>query len=254
MLKDKVRVCVLNNPKLNRHEFYYFLGKTLGISYKGNKGHFIVQFKKLLDKYDRHGGKVLLIIDEAQVFPISLLEEIRLLSNHADARNVLSIFLIGQPELQQTLAHKRLLPLRQRIGIRYHLEPLNRQDTAHYIVYRLNSAGAVNPAIFSAGAIDYIHDVSQGNPRLINIICDHAMISGFAQDKLQIEKDIIVECLDDIRLEGEDSLKVSEHVDNHKENYSKSFRQLKSPKYVIIISLLILGAITLGTLYLFPFL
>ncbi len=250
MVKDKVRVCVLNNPKLNRHEFYYYLSKKLGISYKGNKGDFIVQFTKLLDKYDRHGGKVLLIIDEAQVFPINLLEEIRLLSNHADARNVFSIFLIGQPELQQTLAHERLLPLRQRIGIRYHLTPLDRQDTAQYVLYRLNSAGAANPALFSAEAIDYIHLASQGNPRLINIICDHALLSGFAQDKLQIEKDIILECLEDIRLDGEESLQISEQS-NHDQKSPERTSKLRVSKLTVTISLILFIAITIGAVYFF---
>jgi general secretion pathway protein A len=217
MLKHKVRVCVLNNPTLSRHEFLHYLGGKLAISYKGNKGEFILQFSSLLDRCEKMGEKVLLIIDEAQVFPIELLEEIRLLSNHAGDRNVLSIFLIGQPELQEKLAHPHLLPLRQRIGIRYHLEPLSRDDTAQYISYRLNRAGADNPAIFTTQAIDCIHEASQGNPRLINVICDHAMISGFTQDMPQIDGDVVFECLKDIRLQGEERLQVSE-LQNKLEN------------------------------------
>lgn len=210
MIKDKVKVCVLNNPKLSRHEFFHYLGKKLGIPYRGNKGNFIFQFTQLLDRYEKKGGKVLLIIDEAQVFPIDLLEEIRLLSNHAEARNVFSIFLIGQPELQEILAHPRLLPLRQRIGIRYHLGALSRDDTEQYIVYRLNKAGGVNTAIFNRHAVDGIYEASKGNPRLINIICDHALITGFSRDLNRIDRKVIVDCLEDIRLEGEDMLKVSD--------------------------------------------
>ncbi len=210
MVKSKVRVCVLNNPKLSRHEFFHYIGKKLGIPYKGNKGQFILQFTKLLDRYAREGGKVLLIIDEAQVFPIDLLEEIRLLSNHSNAKNVLSIFLIGQPELQDTLAHPRLLPLRQRIGIRYHIEPLAEKDTEHYISYRLSTAGAANASIFDAKAISAIHEASKGNPRLINIICDHALITGFSRDLTKIDRSIILDCLEEIRLKGEETLRVSE--------------------------------------------
>jgi general secretion pathway protein A len=210
MLKDKVRLCVLNNPTLSRHEFLYFLAGKLGVGYEGNKGEFILQFSNLLENCEKTGEKVLLIIDEAQVFPIELLEEIRLLSNLAEDRNVLSIFLIGQPELQEKLAHPQLLPLRQRIGIRYHLKPLLREDTAQYISYRLNRAGADNPAIFSKQAIDCIHEASRGNPRLINVICDHALLSGFTQDMPQIDGDVVFECLKDIRLQGEESLQVSE--------------------------------------------
>jgi general secretion pathway protein A len=210
MVKQKVRVCVLNNPILRHNEFYHFLEKKLGLSCKGNKGEFIIQFSSLLDRCAKTKEKILLIIDEAQIFPIPLLEEIRLLSNLAGNRNVLSIFLIGQPELQFKLADPRLLPLRQRIGIRYHLEPLNQYDTAQYILYRLNRAGAENPAIFTKQAIDCIHEASHGNPRLINVICDHALMSGFTEDLILIGPEIILACLEDIRLESEEKLKVSE--------------------------------------------
>ena len=210
MLYGKLQVCVLNNPTLSRDEFFHYIGGQLGFSYKGNKSKFISQFSNCLAKYENIKGKILLIIDEAQAFPINLLEEIRLLSNHAGERNVFSIFLIGQPELQEKLAHPQLLPLRQRIGIRYHLEPLTREDTGQYISFRLNKAGAVNSAIFTSKAIDCVHEASQGNPRLINIICDHAMISGFTLDKKQIDRDIVFDCLKQIRLQGEDALQISE--------------------------------------------
>ncbi len=210
MLKDKVQVCVLNNPKLRRNEFFCYLGGKIGVEYNGNKGQFLLKFSNLLIKHKKEGSKLLLIIDEAQVFSIDLFEEIRLLSNLAEDRNVLGIFLIGQPELQEKLADPILLPLRQRIGIRYHLEPLNRDDTGQYILYRLNKAGAVNPALFTAEAIDCIFEASMGNPRLINVICDHAMISGFAGEKNKIDRDIIVECIKAIRLQGEERLQISE--------------------------------------------
>jgi general secretion pathway protein A len=212
MLKNQVQVCVINNPTLSRDEFFHYLGSKLNIKYNGNKSEFILRFSNLLDKDAKKKGKVLLIIDEAQTFPIELLEEIRLLSNHSGERNVFSIFLIGQPELQKKLAHPQLLPLRQRIGIRYHLEALTRDDTAQYISYRLNKAGVANPAIFTTEAIGCIHEASMGNPRLINVICDHALISGFAQDMIRIDRDVVFECLKQIRLQGEEGLKISEII------------------------------------------
>lgn len=246
MLKQKVRVCVLNNPTLNRDEFLHYLGGNLGVSYKGNKGEFILQFSSLLDNCERMGEKVLLIIDEAQVFPIELLEEIRLLSNNAGERNVLSIFLIGQPELQEKLAHPQLLPLRQRIGIRYHLEPLLRDDTAQYISYRLNRAGADNPAIFTTQAIDCIHEASQGNPRLINIICDHAMISGFTQDMPQIDRDVVFECLKEIRLQGEERLLVSGLQEQSEDMTSKQGGKKQSLKKAITILVVLALVVSIG--------
>ncbi|MBE0582180.1 MAG: Flp pilus assembly complex ATPase component TadA [Desulfofustis sp.] len=209
MLKTKVRVCLLNNPTLNRREFLHFVASTLNLQYSGNKGDFILKFSKLLERVHQRKEKILIIIDEAQVFPVDLMEEVRLLSNQAGARNVLSIFLIGQPELQKTLAHPRLRPLRQRIGIKYHLKELQPEDTAHYIAFRLNEAGAANPALFTDKAIDCIHQASSGNPRLINIICDHALISGFAKNINQIDRNLIVECLQDLKLPGETSLTIS---------------------------------------------
>ncbi len=244
MLKDKVRVCVLNNPTLNRDEFLHYLAGKLGISFAGNKGEFILQFSGLLDTCERMKEKVLLIIDEAQVFPIALLEEIRLLSNIAGDRNVFSIFLIGQPELQEKLAHPDLLPLRQRIGIRYHLAPLLKDDTAQYIAYRLNRAGADNPVLFTQQAIDCIHDASQGNPRLINVICDHALINGFSQDIPLIDRDVVIDCLNDIRLQGEERLKVSELQEQATDSTSTLGEKKPSPKVIITtLTTLILVAV-----------
>ncbi len=206
MLRDKVRVCLLNNPKLNKHEFFHYLAKKLRIRFSGNKSAFILEFSKLLEQCEKRGEKILLIIDEAQVFPVELMEEVRLLSNHAGERNVLSIFLIGQPELQETLANPRLLPLRQRIGLHYHLPELTRKDTAQYISYRLNMAGAANAALFTSDAIDMIHRASRGTPRLVNVICDHALISGFNLELNQIDREVVLKCIEEIRLPRESKL------------------------------------------------
>ncbi len=247
MLKTKVRVCYLTNPTLNRREFLHYVAKKLNLHYSGNKGDFILKFSQLLEKVHQRKEKILIIIDEAQVVPLDLMEEVRLLSNQAGARNVLSIFLIGQPELQETLAHPRLRPLRQRIGIKYHLKELEREDTAHYIAFRLNEAGAANPALFTDQAIDCIHQASSGNPRLINIICDHALISGFAKGINHIDRDIIEECLQDIKLPGETSLTISgeaaEAVDSSagvggtRSNHSRYL-----PVLLILLTLTIAGA------------
>ena len=211
MVKDKVRVVVLNNPTLSKHEFFTYLSGKLGVPYDNNKGTFILQLANFLEEYAEEGGKVLLIIDEAHAFPIDLLEEVRLLSNHAGQKNALTIFLIGQPELQDKLADPILLPLRQRIGLRHHLEPLSESDTGQYIAYRLNQADAANSAIFDNSAVSVIHKESGGNPRLINIICDHALITGFSQDLRTISKNVIDDCLKEIKLQNEKRLQSSDN-------------------------------------------
>ena len=248
MVKSKIRVCVLNNPKLSKHEFFSYLAGALSIPYNKNKGSFILQFADFLKQYEKEGGKVLLIIDEAQAFPTDLLEEVRLLSNHAGQKNALSIFLIGQPELQLKLADPQLLPLRQRIGIRHHLEPLTEKDTAQYIAYRLNKAGAGNSAIFDNDAIVSIHKASRGNPRLINIICDHALISGFNLDINYINKEIIEECVKEIKLQGEKKLQGSDTLHN---NYVIKLlgRSFTIPKTAVTALLMIVLAALLVILY-----
>jgi len=208
-LPDEVRFCLLNNPTLTRQEFYSFLSGTLGLTYDGDKGEFILRFTELLEQSARDRKKILLVIDEAQAFSLRLLEELRLLSNLAGERNVLSIFLVGQPELQEVLASSRLLPLRQRIGISYHLRELDRDDTAQYIAYRLNRTGAANPTLFTDTAVAAIHRASHGNPRLINIICDHALISAFAADARQVDEHMVESSIQDVSLAGETTLSIS---------------------------------------------
>ena len=210
LLQKKVIVCLLNNPTLSKDEFYHYLAAKFDLAYDNNKSKFILELEELLVRCREKGEKILLIIDEAQAFSIELLEEVRLLSNLAGQSNVFGIFLVGQPEIRQQLATNQLLPLRQRIGIRYHLEPFSTKDTGEYINFRLNRAGGGTQRIFTENAVTTIHDASQGNPRLINILCDHALLTGFARDKRLIEKELIVESIEELRLPGEDTLQTSE--------------------------------------------
>ena len=240
MVKKDVLICLLNNPKLSKKEFYYYLASELGLTYKNNKSDFIIQFKDLLVQCKKKGEKILLIIDEAQAFSIKLLEEIRLLSNLAGENNVFSIFLVGQPEIRQQLATSQLLPLRQRIGIRYHLEPLAKADTEQYIYHRLNRAGATKASIFTEEALGIIHQASKGNPRLINVLCDHALLSGFAKGLKEIDQKLILECIEDIRLPGEETLQTSEISE-----YLEQKRTVQSPIFHFMIATLIMSFIIL---------
>ena len=203
-LKPAVKVCVLSNPILTSSEFLYFIASKLDMPFFINKVKFMQDFSELLRKCVDNDEKILLSIDEAHVLPVELLEEIRLLSNLAgDGLNVLSIFLVGQPELLDRLAHERLLPLRQRIGIRFHLDPFSQEDTVQYILYRLNRAGARNTGLFSEKAVTMIHQTTHGNPRLINVLCDHALLSGFSQEQLIIDDTTVSECVRELHLPGD---------------------------------------------------
>jgi general secretion pathway protein A len=198
-----VNVCVLSNPLLSSSEFFLYIASELGLSFT-NKVNFLRDFSDFLKKKQKKYNRTLLIFDEAQALPVELLEEIRLLSNLAgDNLNVLSIFLVGQPELLDRLADARLLPLRQRIGIRFHLTPFSSEDTQQYILFRLNKAGARNPQIFSKKAMEIIFQTTHGNPRLINVLCDHALISGFSKGELSIDEVNIMECIQELHLPGD---------------------------------------------------
>jgi general secretion pathway protein A len=126
------------------------------------------------------GNDVVLIIDEAQDLDGELLEQVRLLSNlETDQRKLLQIVLIGQPELREKLEARALRQLRQRITVRYHLEPLTRFETEYYIQHRLRVAGGNGRPTFSRWALRGVYGYSHGIPRLVNAVCDKALLCGF---------------------------------------------------------------------------
>ena len=129
-----------------------------------------------------YGKETVLIIDEAQNMTEDLLEQVRLLSNiETDDRKLLQIVLMGQPELRDRLNSPRLKQLRQRITVRFHLAPLSRVEVAHYIQHRLQVSGAIGVPCFTMPAIWRIFNYTGGIPRLINAICDKALLAGFVQ-------------------------------------------------------------------------
>jgi len=206
-LDTKVHLCLIANPVIAVNEFYYYICDKYGLGeYDGNKAKFMIAFSRFLKQCTANRERVLLVIDEAHVLPVDLLEEIRLLSNQEYMEyGIMSIFLVGQPELNKRLAHERLLPLRQRIGIRYHLEPFAKEDTKKYIFFRLRTAGAQKLDIFSENAINLIHLESKGVPRLINIVCDRALLHGFAENRPILNSRLIRECIKDLHIPGESS-------------------------------------------------
>lgn len=206
-LDNKVHLCLIANPTLSVNDFYYYLSAKYGLpEYDGNKARFMLTFADFLQGCRERDERVLLIIDEAHVLPVDLLEEIRLLSNQEyQEYGVMSIFLVGQPELNERLAHDRLLPLRQRIGIRFHLTPFSRDDTWKYILFRLSRAGGQHGGLFSDEAVDAIHAASRGVPRLINIICDQALLAGYADGVPEINRAMILACVREMTVPGEEA-------------------------------------------------
>jgi len=145
----------------------------------------------LLDRY-RAGETAVLIIDEAQNLSPQVLEEIRLLTNLETAtEKLLQIVLAGQPELEQKLNMPQLRQLRQRITLRCKTQPLTSEETAAYVTQRLKIAGGNGHAVFSADALENVHKYAHGIPRLINLLCDHAMLSAFVDQQKQVDGDLI---------------------------------------------------------------
>ena len=153
----------------------------------------------LLQKY-RDGENAALIIDEAQNLSAEVLESIRLLSNFETTKDkLLQILLVGQPELNERLNAPQLRQLKQRVTLRHHLRPLSLSECQEYIVNRLRYAGG-NSGVFTAKAMEAVHQFSGGIPRLINVICDNAMISAYAVDKMEIAPVFIQEVAEDLNL------------------------------------------------------
>jgi general secretion pathway protein A len=202
-LDDNVIAVKIPDPGLDPIDLYNILSNEFKLNRKFNsKGSFLSHITPYLHKNYRQNKSILLIIDEAQNISNELLEEIRLLSNIELAETkLINIFIVGQNELDHIIDQNRNRAFRQRISIRYHLNPLNDSETHEYINHRLRVAGS-DKEIFSSKAINYIHFFSAGFPRLINAICDLALLTGYSADKLQIDQSIIKECAQELKLSG----------------------------------------------------
>jgi len=198
---DHTKTAFLFNPKLSVHDFFAYILKDLGVDGHGStKADYLHIFhQKLLQAY-QNGERVILFIDEAQGLNAELLEEVRLLSNLETSKSkLLQIVLVGQPELNKTLLQPEFRQLKQRINLRYHLRALSEKETKEYVEKRLKIAGAVKP-IFTKKAIKEVYRRSGGIPRLINILCDNSLLSGYATEQEIIGKKMVKEAARDLNL------------------------------------------------------
>ena len=207
-MPDNADVAVVLNPQLSVIEFLATICEELHIEVLHNKG----SVKALTDALNRHllsahaeGRRTILVVDEAQNLAPAVLEQVRLLTNLETAKQkLLQIILIGQPELRDLLARNDLRQLAQRITARYHLEPLSREETATYIEHRLKVAGALGE-VFDESAKKEIYRLSQGVPRLINVICDRALLGAYSREKRRVNASLIREAASEVRGEIERS-------------------------------------------------
>ena len=194
-------VAKIPDPGLSSLEFFNFLAIEFKMNKKfDSKGEFLIHLKHFLHKAHFSQKKVLLIIDEAQRLDHDLLEQIRLLSNiELQDRKLINIFFAGQTEFNEMLMEDRNRAVRQRITVSYHIDPLTEAETRLYIKHRLKIAGATRD-IFGRDAVRKIYNFSGGYPRLINIICDHALLTGYSYDLKSIDKKVIKECEQELQI------------------------------------------------------
>ncbi len=198
---NHTKTAFLFNPKLTVDDFIQYILRDLGVRVQGQtKGEYLHHLHRYLLSAYRKDERVVLIVDEAHGLDPELLEEIRLLSNLETARSkLLQIVLVGQAELNETLSRPEFRQLRQRINLRFHLPPLSAKETREYIEKRLRVAGAKDP-IFTERAIKEIYSKSGGTPRLINILCDNALLNGYALDQKLIDAKSIKDVAKDLGL------------------------------------------------------
>ncbi|MFH1411147.1 MAG: XrtA/PEP-CTERM system-associated ATPase [Candidatus Omnitrophota bacterium] len=192
-LDSKTKTSLIFNPSLPENQLLEAVLSDFGIEpERKSKVAFIKQLNEFLLEQLSLGNNAVLIIDEAQNLRKTTMETIRMLSNlETEKEKLLQIVLVGQPELQDKLDSPDLLQLRQRIGVKFHVRALEKEELAQYIDHRLFVAGAKEKPIFSDKAVEGIYVYSKGIPRIINIVCDRALLLGFVEETREIEEDVV---------------------------------------------------------------
>lgn len=195
-----VKTAFILNPAFSEVQLLESIVKDFGINPENKtKLGMVWELNNFLLNESNAGNNLVLIVDEAQNLKPSLLEQIRLLSNLETEKNkLLQVILVGQPELNSRLNLYDLRQLRQRIMVRYHIGPLEADEIKNYINWRLEIAGAQRKIEFSNEAVDIISRFSGGTPRLINMICDRALLAGFVSETAHIDLDIIKRCVEEL--------------------------------------------------------
>jgi len=193
-LPEKTKVAFVLHPKLSATELLATVCDEFGIDYPEGSGS-TKAFVDLLNRYlleiSSEGYHVVLIIDEAQNLSLDVLEQLRLLTNlETSRRKLLQIILLGQPELREMLARPEMKQLAQRVTARFHLGALHRRDVGPYVEHRLSVAGGP-PRLFPPRSIPFIHRFSGGVPRVINLLCDRALLGTFTEGKRTVTADIL---------------------------------------------------------------
>jgi len=200
-LDEHTIIAQITDPGLEKIDFFNFLAHCFELDKNfASKGEFLVHFIHFLHKAHAENKQVLLIIDEAQRLSPEMLEEIRMLSNiEKQHTKLLDIFLLGQNELNDTLAAPQNRALRQRITTIYTIEALPKSEVEAYLKFRLKVAGC-DRKLFKSGAVRAVKKYSKGNPRLINVICDQALLTAYAAERKHVDGAIVRECVRELNI------------------------------------------------------
>lgn len=190
---DRYRLAFIFNPFVSTLDLLRNINREFGIVCEtDNYSELHATLNEFLLQQRIEGRTVVLVIDEAQNLEPAVLEQIRLLSNlETETDKLIQIVLVGQPELNGVLSREDLRQLNQRITVRYHLQPMDFSDACDYISHRLRVAGGTQQRVFSTVSLKKIYAFSKGYPRLINILCDRALLIGFAEGCREIDGKMI---------------------------------------------------------------
>ena len=245
-LDKGVKYVYLPNPLLSAEDFMRYLAltafdKTFSVK---SKAEFLIAFEHFLRETLKHQKNFVLIIDEAQEVSLELLEEVRLLSNMGTAeKKLVNIFLVGQPELNEKLNQPRCRALLQRIGTRYHMNPLDLKGTQEYVAAALKMAGAENPqGLLPNSVVRAIHKYSEGYPRMINILADNVLLLAYSRGQRKITPSMVKECYDELRPDFSSSpsgFEELKHLERRKTAVPKGRPPLKWAALLLIITALL---------------
>jgi len=197
-LSDQVVVGLISNTHANFKSIHRWALSALHIVPEADSD--VAAYEALVEWMIRQygtGRRTLLIIDEAQNLPLEVLEELRLLSNvNSEGDLVLQILLVGQPELRRKLLRPELHQFAQRVSVDFHLRPLDRHETHAYVRHRLEVAGG-SASVFLPESIEFVHARTKGVPRLINQLCDFALVYAYADGRKSVDADLIAQVMRD---------------------------------------------------------
>ncbi len=203
-LPEDITVGLISNAQGNRGELLHWVLMALGVPAAGDASYvqLFAQFQDFLIAEYAAGRRTMLIFDEAQNLSLETLEELRMFSNiNADKDELLQLVLVGQPELRDLIAQPRLVQFAQRVAAEYHLPGMSATAARDYIHHRLRVAGATRE-IFTPAACECVHVASRGVPRLVNQICDYALVYAFTDGLDAVDAGVVEQVVIDRRLHG----------------------------------------------------